>query len=49
LKCEIVAFDVVEVNPLLDPVGITALAVARIVIEMLSALVEWQAKLRSKK
>jgi len=38
LKCEIVAFDVVEVNPLPDPVGITALAAARIVIEMLGVL-----------
>jgi agmatinase len=38
LKAEIVAFDVVEVNPLLDPSGVTALTAARIVTEMLGVL-----------
>jgi len=38
VKSRIVAFDVVEVNPMLDTSGITALAAARIVIEMLSVL-----------
>ncbi len=38
LRCEVVAFDVVEVNPLLDPSGVTALAAARIVTEMLGVL-----------
>jgi agmatinase len=44
LKCDVVAFDVVEVNPLLDPAGVTALAAARIVTEMLGVLVERRAK-----
>ena len=35
---EIAAVDVVEVNPLLDDVGITALAAARIVAEVLGVL-----------
>ncbi len=38
LKCEVVTFDVVEVNPLLDPSGVTALAAARLVTEMLGVL-----------
>ena len=44
LKGRIVALDVVEVNPLLDPSGITALAAARIVIEMLGLFIKRQAK-----
>lgn len=35
---EVVAMDVVEVNPLLDPAGITALAAARVVTETLGAV-----------
>jgi agmatinase len=38
IKCEIVALDVAEVNPLVDPSGITALAAARIVIELVGVL-----------
>jgi agmatinase len=42
LRCEIVAFDVVEVNPLLDPSGVTALTAARIVTEMLGVFIQQQ-------
>ncbi len=38
LDVEIVGFDVVEVNPLLDAAGITALAAARIVTETLGVM-----------
>jgi len=44
VKSQIVAFDVMEVNPLLDPAGITALAAARIVIEMLGVLLDYPRK-----
>jgi len=40
VRAPIVGMDVVEVNPLLDPQGITALAAARVVIESLGILVE---------
>lgn len=39
LDAEIVGFDVVEVNPLLDAAGITALAGARVVTELVGAIV----------
>lgn len=35
IESPIVGFDVVEVNPLLDPTGLTALAAVRVVTEML--------------
>jgi len=38
LDAEIVAVDLVEVNPLLDPLGITALAAARAITEILAVL-----------
>lgn len=38
LEAEVVAFDVVEVNPLLDPHGTTALAAVRVVTELLDNL-----------
>lgn len=43
LKIPVVALDVVEVNPLLDPSGITALAAARVVVELLGSIVRSQA------
>ncbi len=39
LDVEIAGFDVVEVNPLLDPAGITAVAAVRVVTELLGAIV----------
>ncbi len=39
LRCRVVALDVVEVNPLLDPAGVTALTAARLVTEILGTLV----------
>ena len=38
IQAPIVAMDVVEVNPLLDPQGITALAAARVVVECLGVM-----------
>ena len=39
LDVEILAVDLVEVNPLLDPAGITALAAVRVVTEILGSIV----------
>ncbi len=38
LRAKIVALDVVEVNPLIDPAGITALAAVRVVTEALGTM-----------
>jgi len=38
IRAPIVAMDLVEVNPLLDPQGITALAAARVIIECLGMM-----------
>jgi agmatinase len=37
-KGNIVGFDVVEVNPLYDPAGITSLVASRLVIDFLAAI-----------
>ncbi len=39
-KGKIIGFDLVEVNPLYDPGGITALVAARLIIDFLAAIRE---------
>ena len=41
IKAPIAGMDVVEVNPLLDPSGISALAAARVVVELVANQVQF--------
>ena len=38
-RCRVVAFDVCEVNPLFDAAGVTARIAARLILDLLGAIV----------
>jgi agmatinase len=41
-RCSVVGFDLVEVNPFLDPVGLTQSAAAEMILEFLGAIFDWR-------